>query len=370
MRSVSDSSLIEYSQALSFNTDAVTAWANQPLNDDVLNVLTHFLLTKPSHHTRMAYARDVLEFLKFGEVSQWSCRKITQVSEKQILLWKEHLSQKHTRFDDSRRRVVNASVARKLCTLASFFDFALKRKLISESPLQHIVRPKVRRMSHATVLSEAELREVLRCSLECLDQAVQASAQTVRDRQRRLQRARLEWCLLTLLFTVGMRVSEVCQLKLNDLTFEGDLLRLHLLAKGGVPHSPLIHPETARVLLEYIHAERATAHPEAPLFPASRKGSSGGSEQYIHRSTVFRIVREAALRAGITRPFSPHGCRATLATQLHLNAVPVVEIQSLLNHSQVTTTQLYLHRVDESQEAAALQLPWVQSSKLSPKSRA
>ncbi len=370
LRSLPEATLTDYTQALSTNIDAVAAWAGQPLTDDILNVLTHFLLTKPSHHTRMAYARDLLEFLRFAEDSGWSCKKVMQVSEKQVLLWKDHLTQKHSRFEDSRRRVVNSSVARKLCTLASFFDFALKRKLIGESPLQHMVRPKVRRMSHATVLSDEELRLVLKCSRERLEDALQSGSQKQKENVKELQRARLEWCLLTLLFTVGMRVSELCQLKLNDLTLEGDILRLHLLAKGGVPHSPLIHTETARVLMDYIRTERCAAHSQAPLFPAGRSNSGVVGEQHIHRSTVFRIVREAAARAGIKRAFSPHGCRATLATQLHLNAVPVVEIQRLLNHAQVTTTQLYLHRVDEVQEAAALQLPWVQNNKLSPKSRA
>lgn|GEM_PF-401041 len=370
MRTLPGSSLNAYTQALSANIDAVSVWAGEPLSDDILNVLTHFLLTKSSNHTRMAYARDLLEFLKFAENSGWLCRQITQVSEKQVLLWKEHLSHKHTRFDDSRRRVVNSSVARKLCTLASFFDFALKRKLIHESPMQHIVRPKVRRMSHATVLSDDELRQVLQCSRERLELVAQSGGQSQKDHAKALQRARLEWCMLALLFTVGIRVSELCQLKLCDLSFEGDLLRLHLLAKGGVPHSPLVHPETARILMEYVRSERSGVQPDAPLFPASRVTSGTLAELHIHRSTVFRIVKEAAKRAGIARPFSPHGCRATLATQLHLNAVPVVEIQRLLNHSQVTTTQLYLHRVDETLEAAALQLPWVQNNRLSPKSRA
>jgi integrase/recombinase XerD len=171
-------------------------------------------------------------------------------------------------------------------------------------------------------------------------------------------KAELEWCILVLLFTVGMRVSELCALKLKDISREGDLIRLHLMAKGGQQHNPLIHPDTAHVLLQFISRAHPMPQLTDPLFPAVRKCQENRPHQSIHRSHVFRIVQNAARAAGISRPFSPHGCRATLATQLHLSQVPVVEIQALLNHSQVTTTQLYLHRVHELREAAALQLPW------------
>ncbi|MEY4064128.1 MAG: hypothetical protein RIR26_336 [Pseudomonadota bacterium] len=340
-----------------------TLWAGQPLTSAFPDALLHFLLFQTSVHTRSAYARDIIEFLRFSEEKQFQVKTLSDVSEKIVLHWKDHLLEKHARFDNSKRRVASASVARKLCALSSLMDFALKRKLIAENPLAHIMRPRVRRQSHATVLNEQELQEMLAASRAWLSHVEIASFPNERKRKTALLKAEMEWCILVLLFSVGLRVSELCQLKLSDISREDDLLRLHLLAKGGRNHSPLIHPETAQTLIRYIERVHSGSSGEAPLFPAGRPSA------FIHRSTVFRMVRDAAKRAGITRSFSPHGCRATLATQLHLNNVPVVEIQSLLNHAQVTTTQLYLHRVDESKEAAALRLPWAHINKLKPSNR-
>lgn len=334
-------------------------WAAQPLSGRFPDVLAHFLLSYRSMNTRSAYARDVFEFLSFAEKSGFNVRTVADISERFVLLWKESLAQKHMKFDDSKRRVAQASVARKLCTLSSLLAFACKRGLLEENPMALVRRPKVRRQSHAPVLTEDELSQILRHSRERLNSFAHAGNESVEKSRRELLRAETEWCVLVLLFTVGMRVSELCALKLKDLLTEGDLLRMRLMTKGARRHAPLIHPDSAKVLSRFVSLYRAGDSPDAPVFVAGR--TSAGKILPLHRSTVFRMVRDAARSAGIDRPFSPHGCRATLATQLHLAEVPVVEIQTLLNHAQVTTTQLYLHRIDDLKESAALKLPWVQA---------
>lgn len=345
----------------------VSTWANRQLTPHLIDALGHFLLLQNSQHTRAAYARDISEFLTFCKETCKNLNTVNDITEKHALLWKEYLTQKHSKFENSRRRVAQSSIARKLCTLSSFLDFALKRKLIEENPLTRVKRPKVRRQSHATVLNADEIRTVLADSRNHLESLqVELSNGTIKTKAPILK-AQTEWCILVLLFTVGMRVSELCSLKLKDISMEGDLLRIHLLAKGGRLHNPLIHSETAKILLNYIATVREGVSPESPLFTSSRGGrQSAKVALHIHRSTVFRIVRESARRAGIKRNFSPHGCRATLATQLHLNEVPVVEIQGLLNHAQVTTTQLYLHRINDEREAASLQLPWANKLNIKP----
>lgn len=344
----------------------IAAWANAPLDATITRALGHFLMTKASHNTRIAYARDILEFIQHCESQKSLVTVVNDVTEKLILLWKDSLNKKHSKYDDSRRRIANSSVARKLCSLASFLDFAVKRNLITASPFEHITRPKVRRQSHARILTEQEIRTLLDVSYAKLTSLRASESMDNPKSAAQRQQAEMEWCILVLLFTVGMRVSELCALRLNDISREGDLLRLHLLTKGGLQHNPLIHPDTAAVLLNYIAITHEQSASTDPLFPSNRRTDKSQKVTHLHRSSVFRIVQKAALSAGITHPFSPHGCRATLATQLHLNEVPVVEIQSLLNHAQVTTTQLYLHRVHELQEAVALNLPWSSNSKSRP----
>ena len=343
--------------------NAMLTWAGEKLTANISDVVGHFLLAQRSLNTRNAYKRDIVEFLDFMQSLGRIPVLIGDICEKSILLWKDELSRKHTRFSDTKRRIANSSVARKLCTLSSLLDFALKRKLLEENPMMRVNRPKVRRQSHASVLNADELMQILNGSREHL-QSIRSSAPAEATAhalwQRKLRTAEMEWCILVLLFTVGMRVSELCQLTIKDLIPDGDLLRLRLVTKGARKHVPLIHPESAKTLLGFVERNRSQAAPDEPVFPAGR--SCSAEKMPLHRSTVFRLVRQAAIRAGIQRNFSPHGCRATLATQLHLEEVPVVEIQSLLNHAQVTTTQLYLHRVDTLKESAALRLPWVNPS--------
>jgi len=346
------------SSLVRLDANALASWANKPIDMCMASVLSHFLVAQLSQNTRKAYGRDIVEFLNFCTYAGFEIVGIDEISEKHILLWKVDLNKKHSKFDDSSRRVTSSSVARKLCSLASLVEFALRRRLITVNPFERISRPKVRRQSHATVLTDEEVQLLLN-EQNLKVTKLRALRDTDDAKSRRLlMKAETEWCILVLLFTVGMRVSELCALRIEDISREGDLIRLHLLTKGGQQHSPLIHPETSAVLLNYISQAHPQPHPSAPLFPAIRKSRTGDGQQEIHRSQVFRIVQKAAREAGISRAFSPHGCRATLATQLHLNQVPVVEIQTLLNHAQVTTTQLYLHRVHELKEAAALQLPW------------
>lgn len=340
----------------------LTQWANQQPTTLIVDITAHFLLSQRSHHTRMAYARDVIEFLHFCEEGNFQVQNVDEISEKMLLLWKENLTQKHSRFDQSKRRIAQASVARKLCTLSALLDFALKRKLIEENPIKWVKRPKVRRQSHATVLSEDEILIILTFAKKLRDsELINQSQKTLKSNHtRKIFDAETQWCAIILLFSVGMRVSELCQLRMNDVVRDGDHLRLRFIAKGGRKHQPLIHPEASVILDRFIQLYRTEAHKDEPLFVTYK--SKNSQIAALHRSRVFRMVRNLARGAGIQRAFSPHGCRATLATQLHKSGVPLTEIQTLLNHAQVTTTQLYIHRIDDLKEAAALQIPWNQIS--------
>lgn len=110
--------------------------------------------------------------------------------------------------------------------------------------------------SHATVLNAEEISCVLQASQSNL---AARRAQQTRDSPRdaaALALAHIEWFILVLLFTVGTRDSELCMLKLQDVSIEVDLIRLHLLAKSGRSLSPLIHPKAGKVLFEYIRTLR------------------------------------------------------------------------------------------------------------------
>jgi len=132
----------------------------------------------------------------------------------------------------------------------------------------------------------------------------------------------------------GLRVSELCHLKLEDIEFERNLL--HVRSGKGDKDREVVLEEKSRAALDRYLVDRATAGGEADLrlFP-------------VGPVTVERVVRRAAQRAGIPRRVTPHMLRHTLATALLRRGCDIRYIQRLLGHASVATTQIYTH-VDTS----------------------
>lgn len=319
---------------------------NKPSEFEIL--AARFLLAQRSPKTREAYARDLRDFLIFLSTLSVRIEAIGDLTEKMILLWREQLQAHHTRFTGSRKRIVNTSVARKLSTLSSFFRYAERRGLASENLCDRISRPRLRQESRTNALSLEEVQTILG--------ACKSAAQQLRDdptKARNYRAAQLRYVVLSVLFSVGMRVEELCTLRIGDFEKVGDLYRLHMLAKGGETHSPLIGDSTARVIASYILEFRSTACNDEPLFIRAQLVNTPSK---LHRSSVFDMVKAGAGLAGLATRISPHSCRATLATLLHNNKTPIGQIQDLLNHKNINTTSIYLKKSQEKEDAAALRV--------------
>jgi integrase/recombinase XerD len=127
----------------------------------------------------------------------------------------------------------------------------------------------------------------------------------------------------------GLRVSELCNLKIEDIEFERNLL--HVRSGKGDKDREVVLEEKSRSALDRYLAERATTGVESPrLFPVSPV-------------TVERMVRKAAKDAGLVQRVTPHVLRHTLATALLSRGCDIRYIQRLLGHASVATTQIYTH---------------------------
>jgi len=128
----------------------------------------------------------------------------------------------------------------------------------------------------------------------------------------------------------GLRVGELCHLKLEDIEFERNLL--HVRSGKGDKDREVVLEEKSRAALDRYLADRATSGGEASdrLF-------------VVGPVTVERVVRKAAQRAGIPRRVTPHMLRHTLATALLSRGCDIRYIQKLLGHASVATTQIYTH---------------------------
>lgn len=144
-----------------------------------------------------------------------------------------------------------------------------------------------------------------------------------------------DYAILSFLVYSGLRVSELCNLKIEDVDFQERIVRVH--GKGDKDRIVIVSPHAIEALEKYLSTRKDSLE---YLF------SSQKSEK-ITRVQVFRIVKKYARKAGIKKNVTPHVLRHTLATTLLKRGVDIRYIQQFLGHSSVATTQIYTHVNDE-----------------------
>ncbi len=153
--------------------------------------------------------------------------------------------------------------------------------------------------------------------------------------------------ILRLLYTVGLRVSELCDLKWCDVKSRSNGGQVTVYGKGGKTRTILL---PASLWIELCQM-RGLATDDAPVFQ-SRKGIKGG---HLDRVRVYQIVATAAERAGIQGKVSPHWLRHAHASHSLERGAPIHLVQQTLGHASVATTSRYLHA--RPNDSSSLYLP-------------
>lgn len=162
--------------------------------------------------------------------------------------------------------------------------------------------------------------------------------------------------ILEILFSTGMRVSELASLNISDLNFErgeiavlgkGKKLRVVFLSESAISstreyleergYCSNLKDENYR---ENLSADKSTSKDSPPLF-LSNKGTR------LTVRSIERIVKKYSTRAGLAKKVSPHTLRHSFATDLLISGADIRSVQSLLGHSSITTTQVYTHVTDQ-----------------------
>ncbi|NBO39282.1 hypothetical protein EBU99_11950 [bacterium] len=328
-------------------TRPLEAWLHHKGESVPIEFLTHFLLQFQSNHTRRNYARDIESFFLFWR--ERNCQladNLNTITEKHILLWLEQFKESATR-------------SRRLASLSSFFNFCVTRKHCAQNPCKLIKRPKVSNAGTAQALSEEEVAKLLtHLQFEALQKEY-----SCRHAQRQKKSAVLRFAVLHTLFCVGMRVDELCELRMSDLLFTPNEYRLRFVTKGGEEHTALVSSTCAEVINFYIQSLRPVRTSDDYVFVRVQEGQATVK---LSQTAVFQMIRSSAWDAGINKTLSPHSARATVATVLHRQGVPLGFIQSLLNHNQITTTAHYVKKANERGESASLKAPvaqWLNTSR-------
>ena len=144
--------------------------------------------------------------------------------------------------------------------------------------------------------------------------------------------------MIETLYSCGLRVSEMIQLKISDLYFEEGFIRV--TGKGDKQRFVPINGYTIKLIDQYKEQYRANIKVqksfEDTLF-LNRRGKQ------ISRNMVFMILKDLVINAGIPKKVSPHTLRHSFATHLLENGADLRAIQQMLGHESITTTEIYMH---------------------------
>ena len=217
----------------------------------------------------------------------------------------------------SRGKISNATYARNLSALRSFYRYLCERHLCSDNPFNSFRNVHVEK--HLPDVLSADQVETLLESFD-LDDAAQ-----VRDR-----------CILETIYACGLRVSEVCTLKVKDIDHVQRIIRV--IGKGNKERIVPYYPRLEELFALYIRDYRNNhAQGDCPYLFVSGRGKKI-SERYVQA-----MIENARIKAGLTISVHPHMLRHSFATHLLDNGADLRTVQELLGHENLSTTQIYTH---------------------------
>ena len=154
---------------------------------------------------------------------------------------------------------------------------------------------------------------------------------------------RRDRAMLELLFSTGLRVSELVSLNRESIDFKKD--EFSVRGKGDKIRVVFLSDAAKKALKEYLEKR---ADVDGALFARIRKAKSAeNSDLRLTARSVERLVKRYAAAAGITKKITPHGLRHAFATDLLQGGADLRSVQMLLGHAQITTTQIYTHFTDK-----------------------
>jgi site-specific recombinase XerD len=148
--------------------------------------------------------------------------------------------------------------------------------------------------------------------------------------------------ILELLFSTGLRISELCGLSIDDVDMSRD--EFSVRGKGDKVRVVFLSDSARKALQDYLHNRKDMD--DAMFVRYGRKMNDGGDLRLSPRA-VQRLLKKYAAKAGITRKVTPHVIRHSFATDLLANGADLRSVQALLGHANIGTTQVYTHVTDK-----------------------
>ena len=211
------------------------------------------------------------------------------------------------------------SQSRIISGIRSFYDYLLFEKLIKTNPLSNIESPKLQKKLPSTL------------SLDEINLMIKNIDKTKKESERNI-------AIIETLYGCGLRVSELIGLKISDLYFSEDFIKV--TGKGNKQRLVPISNINKKCINEYVLNSRTKLNID-PKFTDILFLNRYGRK--LTRSMIFTIIKDLSKKSRISKIISPHTFRHSFATHLLENGADLKTIQQLLGHESITTTEIYMH---------------------------
>lgn len=271
--------------------------------DFIEDYVSYVLIEKKlSKNTKEAYEKDLKEFYNYIN------KDISNITDNDIRKYINYLSD---------NKIKERSIARKIVSIRTFFDYLMQYSKIKENPCEKIESPKISK-TLPKVLTKEEIEKLLNFDAK--------NAKEYRNK-----------AMIELMYASGLRVSELVNLNVSDINLIDSYVKVFGKGKKEriIPFSDI----TGEILDTYINQYRNSllkGYLTDKLFISSYgKG--------ITRQAYFKILKDIAKKEGINKEFSPHTIRHSFATHLLSNGADLRSIGEMLGHENIKTTQIYTH---------------------------
>lgn len=279
---------------------------------EYLNQFLNFIKVdkKLSKNTLESYQRDILQF---NEYILKNDIKFKKISKNEIISYMEYLKALDKK---------PATISRHLASIRLFYQYLLKNKVVREDPTKGIQSPKIEKKAPA-ILSSQEVSLLL-------EQPKGEDLKSIRDK-----------AMLELAYATGMRVTEIISLNISDV----DLTNSIVTCKGNNKQRIIpLGKMSLQALKEYMETAREHLikdNDEQSLFV-----NINGKR--LTRQGFWKIIKFYQEQAHINKDITPHTLRHSFATHLLQNGADLKSIQTMLGHSDISSTQIYMQFQDDT----------------------
>lgn len=275
-------------------------------NNKALDFKTYLLIDKKySNETIESYMNDLYKYYYYIDKKGLT---ISSIKRKEIMEYTKYLKE---------IKLSSRSINHNISVLKTFYKFLVVSEHFKSNPIDYVETPKVGK-TLPKVLSYEEIKQLLDVDLI--------------DKYSYRNKAMLE-----LMYATGLRVSELVNLKINDIDL--DMAFVRTMGKGSkeriVPIGDYAILFIKEYLLNYRH-ELLKKENNEYLFLNNRG-------KRLSRQSFYKLVKELAIKKNIKTEFSPHTLRHSFATHLLDRGADIVSIKEMLGHSSLSTTQIYTH---------------------------